>query len=257
MRIHGKGERALFSQNWDANTKTILMKYDNLRYRLLPYIYSLAWKVTSEDYTIMRALAFDFRTDAAVNDIPDQYMFGPAFLVNPVTEQMYSLAENNHVEKTRKVYLPKSTTWFDFWTGNKIDGGQTINASAPIETIPLYVKAGSIVPMGPFVQHATEKPADQIELRIYPGADASFKIYEDENDGYNYEKKVYSTIDIKWNDAEHKLTIADRKGKFKGMLTERTFNVVIVTKDHGVGVETSNTFDKVIKYNGKKITTEF
>jgi len=249
FRIHGKGERALFSNNWDVNTKAILLKYDNLRYRLMPYIYSLSSKVTNESYTIMRALAFDFRTDTAINNIPDQYMFGPAFLVSPVTEQASP-------KKTRKVYLPKLTEWFDFWTGSKFSGGQTITASAPIETIPLFIKAGSIIPMGPFLQYATEKPADPIELRIYTGADGSFKIYEDENDNYNYEKGIYATIDIKWNDAKHKLTIADRKGKFPGMLKERIFNIVLVTKDHGTGLEISKNFDKVIKYDGKEITVK-
>jgi alpha-D-xyloside xylohydrolase len=253
FRIHGKGERALFSKNWDADTKAILLKYDNLRYRLAPYIYSLTWKVTTEGYTIMRALAFDFRTDVAINNISDQYMFGSAFLVNPVTEQMYSLAGNTANEKTRKVYLPKSADWFDFWTGEKLTGGQTINAPAPIETIPLFVKAGSIIPMGPFLQYATEKSADQIELRIYPGADGNFTIYEDENDNYNYEKGVYSTIDIKWDEAKQTLTIADRKGEYPGMLKERTFNIVITTKNHGAGLNISDSYDKVIKYNGKEI----
>lgn len=257
FRIHGKGERALFSKNWDQDTKEILLKYDNLRYRLLPYIYSLAWKVTSEGYTLMRALAFDFRTDAAINNIPDQYMFGPAFLVSPVTEQMYSLAANAPAEKTRKVYLPNSTEWYDFWTGSKFTGGQTINSPTPIGTIPLYIKAGSIIPMGPFLQYATEKQADTIELRVYPGADGSFTIYEDENDTYNYEKGIYSTIVIKWNDAKRTLTIKDRIGTFPEMLKERTFKVVIVSKEKGTGVEISKVPDKVLKYNGKEITSEF
>ena len=194
FRIHGKGERALFSNNWDANTKSILLNYDNLRYRLLPYIYSLAWKVTSEAYTIMRALAFDFRADASIYDIQDQYMFGPAFLVNPVTAQLYSSGTNT--AKTRKVYLPNSTLWYNFWTGECLAGGQTIDAQAPIEIIPLYVRAGSIIPMGPFMQYATEKPADTLELRIYSGANGQFTLYEDENDNYNYENGQYSIIPL-------------------------------------------------------------
>jgi alpha-D-xyloside xylohydrolase len=243
----------LFSDNWDAETKAILLKFDNLRYRLMPYIYSLSWKITNEGYTIMRALAFDFRTDAAINNIPDQYMFGPAFLVNPVTEKMYSIETNVKAEKTRKVYLPKTANWFDFWTGKILMGGQTINASAPIEILPLYIKAGSIVPMGPFLQYATEKPADPIELRIYPGADGEFILYEDENINYNYEKGQYATIQFSWNNIQKELVISDRKGAFPGMLKERSFNIVIVTENHGTGVEICPNADRTVKYNGTKL----
>ena len=253
FRIHGKGERALFSDNWDAKTKSILLNYDNLRYRLLPYIYSLSWKVTNEGYTIMRSLAFDFRNDKGINAIPDQYMFGPAFLVSPVTERMYSLEKNVPTEKTRNVYLPNSTVWYDFWTGKTLNGGQTIVAQAPIETIPLYIKAGSIVPMGSFLQYATEKPADVIELRIYPGANGEFVLYEDENDNYNYEKGQFATIDFQWSDKNKTLTVGDRKGAFKGMLNDRKFNVVLVKPGIGTGVEISTTIDKTIAYSGKKI----
>jgi alpha-D-xyloside xylohydrolase len=251
FRIHGKGERALFSNNWDAKTKDILLNYDNLRYRLLPYIYSLAWKVTNENYTIMRSLAFDFRNDAAVNSIPDQYMFGPAFLVNPITQQLYTGKDSSALTiKTRNVYLPKSVKWYDFWTGNTLEGGQTIAAKAPIETIPLYIKAGSIVPMGPFVQYATEKPADPIELRIYQGGNGAFTIYEDENDNYNYENGVHATITLLWNDATKTLTLKERKGNFPGMIRKRTFNVVLVKENHGVGVALADKIDKTIVYNG-------
>lgn len=252
FRIHGKGERALFSDNWDADTKRILLNYDNLRYRLLPYIYSLAWKVTNENYTIMRSLAFDFRTDAAVNNIPDQYMFGPAFLVNPVTEQLYSDAKTTASKaKTRNVYLPKLVKWYDFWTGKTFEGGQTIAAMAPIETIPLYIKAGSIVPMGPFIQYATEKPADPMELRIYQGANGQFTIYEDENDNYNYEKGAHATITLLWNDATKTLALKERKGSFPGMILKRTFNVVLVKENHGTGVALADKADKTIVYDGK------
>lgn len=243
FRIHGKGERALFSNNWDANTKSILLNYDNLRYRLLPYIYSLAWKVTNEAYTVMRALAFDFRTDAAINDIQDQYMFGPAFLVNPVTASV----------KTRKVYLPKSTIWYDFWTGETLAGGQTIDALAPLETIPLYVKAGSIVLMGPFLQYATEKPADTLELRIYPGADGQFTLYEDENDNYNYEQGQYSVIPITYHDSSKQLTIGTRQGTFTAMSQNKIFNIVWVDTGKGIGINSPSKFDTVVHYNGSDI----
>ncbi len=253
FRIHGKGERAIFSNNWDAPTKAILMKYDNLRYRLLPYIYSLSWKVTNEGYTIMRSLGFDFRNDEGIRNIPDQYMFGPAFLVNPVTERMYSLPNSKDIKKVRKVYLPKSVNWYDFWTGKLIPGGQTIEAGAAIETLPLYIKAGSIVPMGPYLQYATEKVADPIELRVYTGADADFVLYEDENDTYNYTKGNYSTIAINWNEASKTLTIEDRKGEFPGMLKDRSFLVVWVTPKNGNGVEPAKTAETV-QYSGKEVS---
>jgi alpha-D-xyloside xylohydrolase len=252
FRIHGKGERAIFSDNWDAPTKAILLKYDNLRYRLLPYIYSLSWKVTNEGYTIMRSLAFDFKDDEGIKNIPDQYMFGPSILVNPVTQRMFSLPNSKDIKKVRKVYLPKSTVWFDFWTGKQMPGGQTIEAAAPIETLPLYIKAGSIVPMGPYLQYATEKAADPIELRIYTGANADFVLYEDENDTYNYEQGKFATIAMNWNDAEKTLTIKDRKGDFPGMLKDRTFRVVFVNAKNGIGLEPAKLADE-LKYSGKEV----
>ncbi len=253
MRIHGKGERALFSNNWDDNTKAILLKYDKLRYRLLPYVYSLSAKVTAENYTIMRNLSFDFRNDKNVYNIPDQYMFGPAFLVNPVTEQLYT-GKNAGQVKTRKVYLPKGNSWVNFWTGETLDGGQTIDADAAIETIPLYVKAGSIVPMGPNIEYATESPNGAIELRIYPGANGEFKFYEDENDTYNYEKGKYSTISFKWNEKLHQLTISNRKGSFPGMQQQHLFNIVLVSKDHGADTGITDKADKSVIYDGKAVS---
>jgi alpha-D-xyloside xylohydrolase len=252
FRIHGKGERALFSDNWDASTKSILLKYDNLRYRLLPYIYSLGWKVTSEGYTIMRSLAFDFPEDLAIKSIPDQYMFGPAFLVNPVTERLYSLPNGKNAKNSRKVYLPRASSWYDFWTGKLIQGGQTIDAPAPIETIPLFVRAGSIVPMGPYLQYATEKAADPIEIRVYTGADATFILYEDENDTYNYESGKYSTIAMNWNEAEKSFTIGERTGEFPGMLKDRIFRIVWVTGKNGIGIEPAGQAE-TIQYKGKEI----
>ncbi|MEZ2339433.1 glycoside hydrolase family 31 protein [Mucilaginibacter sp. RCC_168] len=253
FRIHGKGERALFSKNWDDHTKAILLNFDKLRYRLLPYIYSLAGRVTTDNYTIMRSLAFDFRDDSKVYGIPDQYMFGPAFMVNPVTEQLYTSADADKKAKARQVYLPAASKWYDFWTGELLDGGQTISAAAPIDILPLYVKAGSIIPMGPHMEYATEKPANNIELRIYPGADGSFKFYEDENDNYNYEKGQYATFNLNWNDKTRKLTISDTKGKFPGMLKSRTFNIVMVKGSHGANVEVTDKADKVVKYAGKAL----
>jgi alpha-D-xyloside xylohydrolase len=375
----------------------VLIKFDNLRYRLMPYIYSLAWKVTSEDYTYMRGLPMDFSGDKKTYNIDDQFMFGPSLMVNPVTECMYfrppSLSqvvpadvfktndgkpgllakyyktknyqnlskeqidpnininwyggrpdyvtdsmysirwegklvpketgkyqfhmksfdakrvildgktlpvvytsteqytdfveleegkeynfvlenENNQtgaarmilnwktpsmfalekepvlVEKARMVYLPEGTTWYDFWTGKSYTGGQRSRFEAPIDKIPLLVKAGSIIPMGPFVEYSTEKPTDPLELRIYKGANGSFTLYEDENDNYNYEKGIYATIGFNWDDASKTLNIGARKGEFPGMLKTRTIKVVLVDEKHGAGIEISQLFDKVLVYNG-------
>ncbi|MFI5136908.1 MAG: TIM-barrel domain-containing protein [Sphingobacteriales bacterium] len=256
MRIHGKGERALFSKNWDTETKATLLKFDNLRYRLLPYIYSLAGKTTTDNYTMMRALTFDFRNDSNVYSIPDQYMFGPAFLVNPVTEQLYTGPDATAGEKTRKVYLPKSAAWYDFWTGQIFQGGKTIDAAAPMAIMPLYVRAGSIIPMGPQVEYATQKNNKVTELRIYPGADGQFKVYEDENDNYDYEKGQFANFTFKWNDKQHTLTISATSGHFPGMLKQRTFNIVLVNGAHGSDTGITANPDKTVKYDGKAMSVK-
>jgi alpha-D-xyloside xylohydrolase len=160
-------------------------------------------------------------------------------------------------DQTRKVYAPDGQRWYDFWTGEKLDGGQSIIAAAPIDKIPLLVKAGSIIPLGPFVQYATEKPADPLELRIYPGTDGSFTLYEDENDNYNYEKGSFATIIFYWNDAAKQFTISARQGSFSGMLENRTFHLIIVRKDTGTGIETTEKPDKIIFYNGNKQVVQF
>jgi alpha-D-xyloside xylohydrolase len=167
--------------------------------------------------------------------------------------------EKNKVEKekTRNVYLPKDNTWFDFWTGEKHFGGNNIKTDAPIEKIPLFIRSGSIIPMGPFLQYSTEKPANPIELRIYTGANGNFTLYEDENDNYNYEKGIYSTIDFSWDDTKSILTIGERKGEFPGMLNKRIFNVVIVNKDHGTGLEIYDKPDKSVIYSGKRMEIKF
>jgi alpha-D-xyloside xylohydrolase len=381
-----------------------ILKIDKLRYRLMPYIYSLAWMVTNRDYTVMRGLPMDFPSDKHTYSIDDQFMFGPSMMVCPVTEYMYHRPPEHTVlvgpeylrtndgkpgllakyykdaarknlsevridpdidimwytgrpdyatdsmyairwegklipresgkhqfhlisydpkriilngdtlrmvytsveqytepveleadkqysfvletenrstgaarmrlfwktpsifakeqmqetrEKTRSVYLPAQHGWYDFWTGDTVAGGREIKADAPIDKLPLFVKAGSIIPMGPFLQYSTEKPADPIELRIYPGADGRFALYEDENDNYNYEKGVYATIEFRWDDLLHQLTIAERKGLFPGMLKQRTINVVVVSKNHGAGIEIAEGFDKVVHYGGKEIKVKF
>jgi len=377
-----------------------LIKFDNLRYRLLPYIYSLAHQVTENGYTIMRGLPMDFGNDKKTFPIDDQFMFGPALMVCPVTEYMlhrppeqsipitaehfrtndgkqglnakyykdtqyknlslekvdstinifWYTGRPNYVtdstlsirwegklvptqtgkhqfhikcfgpkriflngkqlpfiyqsvevytdfveleagkeydfaletenfnpgalrvllywktpeifakekvieerQQTRNVYLPADHQWYDFWTGETFSGGQTVTSAAPIDKIPLFVKAGSIIPMGPFVQYAAEKPADPIELRIYPGVDGGFTFYEDENDNYNYEKGAYSIILFSWNEKTKTLTIGARKGKYPGMIAKRKFTIVFVEKNHGVGLEIEKQSLKEVIYTGHSV----
>jgi len=245
LRVHGTrstNQNELWSYGADA--QKILVSYDSLRYRLLPYIYSLAWMTTSQGYTPMRGLVMDFRSDARTATINDQFMFGPAFLVNPVTEPGAN---------SRRVYLPKAK-WFDFWTGTSADGPRTVDAAAPIEKLPLFVRAGSILLMGPEKEWSTEKAEDPMELRIYRGADGDFTLYEDENDGYNYEKGVHATIPFHWDEAKQALTIGERKGDFPGMLAVRGFQIVFVGENHGVGTLSENKPDHMVQYSGKQIT---
>ena len=215
-----------------------------MRYRLLPYIYSLAWMTTSQAYTPMRPLVMDFRTDVEAANIGDQFMFGPAFLVSPVTDPAVN---------TRPLYLPAGR-WYDFWSGVSAEGPHRLDAAAPLERLPLYLRAGSIVPLGPPLQWSMEKPEDPIEIRVYPGADGEFTLYEDENDNYDYEKGVYATITLRWEDARQELTIGERKGEFPGMLKNRTFRVVVVREKHGTGILPEDTPDRVVPYSGQKLS---
>jgi alpha-D-xyloside xylohydrolase len=224
--------------------KPTLVRYDKLRYRLMPYIYSLAWKVTSEDYTIQRPLVMDWRTDEKTWNVGDQFMFGPALLVNPVLK-----ADATH----RSVYLPASPKWYDFWTGASVQGGKEIEAEAPLDRIPLYVRAGSILPMGPEIEYASENPGGAIELRIYRGADGEFNLYDDAGDSYDYEKGQHSMIPIRWNDSAETLTIGARAGSYPGVVEKRAFRIVLVASGHGTGGEVTSKTDKEITYEGKEI----
>ncbi|MFO7657081.1 MAG: glycoside hydrolase family 31 protein [Bacteroidales bacterium] len=265
MRSHGEGyprEIYQFGEKgnpiYDAIEKSI-----NLRYHLLPYIYSTSWGVTSKQSSMMRALVMDFANDKQALDINDEFMFGSSLLVNPVTEPMYwknevqgentMMVEDFSLVKTKDVYLPKGTDWFDFWTGAKYTGGQLVKKDVPLDIIPLYVKAGSILPWGPKVQFATEKNWDNLEIRVYEGANGEFVLYEDENDNYNYENGKYSTISFKWDDKQKSLTINDRKGSFQGMVTNRKFNIVFVSEKNGTGIELTEQYDNVVSYAGKKL----
>lgn len=406
FRSHGTDTPREPWQFGEAGTRAFdaILKYDRLRYRLLPYIYSLAWQITNNGYTIMRGLAMDYPEDTAVHNINDQYMFGPALMVNPVTEQMYygesyknelipayrlrtaegkvggynaqyfnginfdtlmvdsvqsellfdmflgkdmppvvnwernsirwtgefksrqageyefwlttddairffiddkqlvdqwnnkgtdttyrikltldadhwysfkvEYARMANASKfrlgwrtpdmitkiynpltesgTRKIYLPEGK-WYDFWTGIRITGGKTIEREVPIDIIPLYIKAGSIIPMGPEMQYASEKK-DPVELRVYTGKDAEFILYDDEGDNYNYEKGVFSTIPVHWSESSQILTIGHRSGTFPGMPETLRFNIVWVDKDHGLGIDEAQSPDKTIIYIGKTIS---
>ncbi len=242
FRIHGQATKELYGSQWSATGKANLLAIDRLHYRLMPYIYSLAWKMTNEGYTLMRPLVFDFQSDAMALGIKDQFMYGPAFLVSPVTTQGAT---------SRSVYLPAGT-WYDFWTGSTTSGGSKVTASAPLSQIPLYIKAGSIVPMGPDIQYATQS-ADPLELRIYGGGDATFTLYEDEGDGYAYETGAHAEITFNWSEAAKTLSIGARTGTYTGVIAKRTFNVVWVGASHGSGIDATATADKVVSYDGSAI----
>ncbi len=239
-----------------------LLKYDRLRYRLLPYIYSLSRKVTTEGYTMMRGLAMDFPRDERVRSLGSEYMFGPAFLVAPVTREMYTIKgeqpevmakENFGHTGSADVYLPVSNGWYDFWTGEYLPGGQSVKKATPIDIMPLYVKAGAVIPFGPHEQYATEKDEDPLEIRVYPGDDGMFILYEDENDGFGFKNGKFTEISFRWDEAAQALTIGNRKGSYPGMHVQRTFHVVWVGKDHGTGGEICRVPDKTITYDGSEI----
>jgi len=229
--------------NYDKVEPT-LIRYDKLRYRLIPYIYSLAWKVTSEDYTIQRPLVMDWPSDEKTWNVGDQFMFGPAILVNPVLEAG---------AVRRRVYLPASPAWYDFWTGESKLGGIKIDADSPLDRLPLYVRAGSIVPLGPEIEYADQNPGGPIELRIYKGADGTFALYEDSGDSYEYDRGQHSIIPMHWDDQSGALTIGAREGTFPEMVDKRVFRIVLVGRGHGVGEQVTSAADKEVSYEGKEL----
>ncbi len=259
MRSHGTctpreiyqfGNRG--SWEFDAIDRAI-----RLRYRLLPYIYSTAWSVSSNGDTFMRALVMDFPADTAVRDMDHEYMFGRSLLVRPVTDPMY-VAEGGEVDvadiKSVDVYLPEGSEWYDFWTGERYSGGRTVTKEAPVDIIPLYVRAGTVLPIGPEVQYASEKPWDDLEIRIYPGADGVFTLYDDEGDNYNYERGARSTISFTWHDKDRRLVISDRDGSYPGMPDKRRFRIVVVDDNHGAADGESARIDKTIVYKGRELS---
>ena len=227
--------------------KTIVA-YDKLRYRLMPYLYSMAGMVHLKDYTMMRGLVMDFNGDEKVLDIKDQWMFGSALMACPVGEyQKYS----------REVYLPKQKGWYDFYTGAYHAGGQTIVADAPYDKIPVFIPEGAILPIGPEMQWSDEKKPELIDLYVYAGKDGSYTLYEDEGTNYNYEKGKYAVIDFKYDDARKQITIGARKGSFDGMLQKRRFNIILVDQKKQQGVNLAKSpKGKVVKYSGQAMTVK-
>ncbi len=273
MRSHGTDvprEIYQFGKKGDMVYDAI-EKFINLRYSMLPYIYSVSWDVSKNNSSFLRALSMDFSSDQKTWNINNEYLFGKSFLVAPILNAQYtpekivktdenegwnktdatkkenSLSNIDFTQnKTVKVYLPTGSDWFDFWTNEKYKGGQEIEKSINLQSIPLYVKAGSIIPFGPDVQYATEKKWDNLTVKIYPGTDADFILYENEFDNYNYEKGDYTEIPFHWNEKSKTLTIGSRKGNFKGMIDKRTFNVILPDGQQ-----------KTVNYSGKKISVSF
>jgi len=250
---------------YDAIEKQI-----RLRYRLIPYLYSIAWQVTSNNDSYMRPLFADFAGDKQVWDMTDEFMFGRSILACPIVNPQYTeerIIRTNEMTgwnrqntndgspagavdftatKTATKYLPKGTEWYDFWTGQRYQGGQNVELQTLLDRVPMFVRAGSILPLGPEMQYVGEKAWDNLEMRVYPGANGSFVLYEDEGDSYNYEKGAYTTISFDWNDKSHTLTIGARRGSYPGMLQSRTFTVVL-----------PDGRQKIVGYSGAKTTVRF
>lgn len=210
-----------------------LVKMNHLRYRLMPYIYSIAAKVWKDDYTMLRLLAFDFPEDAIAREINDQFLFGSSLMICPVTEPMYYKKDSIPIDeslKIRRVYLPEGTGWYDFWTNQYYEGGREIEAEAPIDILPIYVKAGSILPMTTFMNYVDEIPEAPIEVFVYPGKDSVFELYEDEGNSYRYEKGEYSIIKMTWTEEKQELEISEPVGSFPGMADKRVFQVQVIAE---------------------------
>lgn len=257
MRSHGtEVSREIYKYGKEGEpVYDALLKAIKMRYTLIPYIYSTAWDVTANNGSYMRALVSDFKNDRNTWNITDQFMFGKSLMAAPIVKAQYTPEKTVAVDpmsgwdrkegddndglkidpwtdvKSTEVYLPEGAGWYDYWTGKKYDGGQTVTLETTLDYIPLFVKAGSILPAGETMQYVGEKPADNLDIRIYPGADAEFTLYEDEGDSYNYEQGVYSTIKFRWDDKRHRLTISKREGEYPGMLDKRRFNIILIDGD--------------------------
>jgi alpha-D-xyloside xylohydrolase len=229
--------------NYGPEVEKILTQYDDLRYRLMPYIYSTAWGVTSRGETMMQALPLVYPNEPALRDVDDEFLFGNSLLVNPVAQPDAT---------SRSVILPADNNWVDFWNGKTLHGGQTVVADAPLDRIPILVKAGSIVPMGPVVQ-STADSEGPLEIRVYSGKDAELLLYEDKGDGYAYEHGARATIPLHWDDRRKTLLVGDRSGTFPGMQMKIGFRIVLVRPGHGTGVESDSGFDRSFTYDGHQM----
>jgi alpha-D-xyloside xylohydrolase len=244
LRVHGElRPREIWTLGDNSPAYNAELKFDQLRYALFPYIYSQAGWVTQQDYTMLRPLVMDFPADHMARELSDEYMFGPALLVAPVTQ---------YKQRDRSVYLPTASTWYDYWTGTPVASGE-VSALAPYDQIPLFVRAGSILPYGPAVQYIAEKSSDPITLYVYAGADGEFTLYEDQGTTFDYEKGAFAQIPMRWDDKSQTLTLCARTGAFDGMLRERDFKVVLVSKQHPGGYLLTSTSRKDVHYTGSEI----
>jgi alpha-D-xyloside xylohydrolase len=246
LRVHGEFP---YREMWqfggeESPAYKAMLRFDRLRYRLMPYLYSVCGAVTQDGSTLMRPLVMDFPADPRLRQLTDEYMFGPALLVSPIVQ---------YRQRERDVVLPAGE-WYDFWTGKALVGGKTIGAEAPYDAIPLHVRAGSIVPIGPELQYTDEKPADPITLLAYTGADGAFELYEDDGRTYGYERGQFSRIPIRWSEKSHTLTIGKRAGSYPGMLKSRTFRVVFVSPGHPVPFSSDLPTGREVRYDGAPMT---
>ena len=245
LRVHGElRPREMWTMGGDQHPAfRAQLKFDRLRYRMFPYIYSLGGNVTQNSGTFMRPLVMDFPADTTARQLTDEYMFGPAFLVAPITV---------YQARTRSVYLPKSSTWYDFWTGRQVTSGE-LNVPAPLDAMPVFVREGSIIPSGPDKQYFAEKASDPITLYIYTGANASFNLYEDDGLTYDYERGAFTHIPITWNEGNRTLTIGKRQGSFEGMLKSRTFQIVWISPGKPAEFSFDPKPDRAITYSGEEV----
>ncbi len=251
MRSHGSGtDRAIYQFGKQGESYfDIINRYINLRYALLPYIYSTDRRVHHDGFSFMRAMGIAYPTDKATHELKDQFMFGQDILVAPVVKAQ---------AEQRTVYLPKGDEWTDIWTGQQYEGGQKVTRNVDLALMPLYVRQGTIIPWGPDVQYSEQHNWDNLEIRIYPGADGAFTLYEDERDNYNYEQGHFSEIPFTWDEASQTLTIGKRNGEFQGMLKDRTFRIVLVDASDkmGLGIRQSVRFSKEVSYSGSEVSVK-
>jgi alpha-D-xyloside xylohydrolase len=244
LRVHGElRPREMWTLGDNSPAYNAELKFDRLRYALFPYIYSMAGWTTQHSYTMLRPLVMDFPRDHTARELADEFMFGPALLVAPITQ---------YQQRERSVFLPGEAQWYDYWTG-KLAASGAITAPAPYDQIPIFVRAGSIIPYGPDMQYVAEKPTDPTTLYIYAGADGDFTLYEDQGTTFDYERGAFSEIPIHWDNKSSTLTIGNRTGQYEGMLQSRTFQVMLVSKTHPEPYSSTPTPSKTIQFTGAEL----